>query len=96
MSPAGWEPWPESFPEPLTVRLVRDDKPRRCHCGRPVSEASTCGCCCCECDDVADTARVIAAAMDRHPSGKAIDRPRYPRPDGGPSLREYLQSKGER
>jgi hypothetical protein len=34
------------------------------------------------------------AAMARHPAGKAIDRPSYPRPNGGPSVREYLESKG--
>lgn len=27
--------------------------------------------------------------------GAPIERPRYPRPDGGPSVNEYLQSKGE-
>lgn len=24
-----------------------------------------------------------------------VERPRYPKPDGGPSLNEYLRSKGE-
>lgn len=40
-----------------------------------------CGCCCPE--------------HDRPQAEATPDRPRYPRPDGGPSVREYLQSRGE-
>lgn len=95
--PAGWSRWPDAFPESYTVRLVRDDgAQRKCFCGRPVPQSSTCGCCCAEHDvDVESTARALTAAMERHPSGKDVDRPRYPKPDGGPSLWEYLKSKGE-
>jgi hypothetical protein len=29
------------------------------------------------------------------PVDRPVERPRYPRPDGGPSVREFQQSKGE-
>lgn len=62
---------------------------RKCYCGRPVLESSSmCGCCCAEHDvDVS----AVARALD----GIGTQPVRVDRTDGGPSLREYLASKGE-
>lgn len=62
--------------------------PRRCWCGRPVPESSLCGCCCAEHDDDVNATAAALLAI-----GKSIPPPA--RTDGGPSLREYLASKGE-
>jgi len=60
----------------------------RCWCGRPIPASSSCGCCCAEHDDD-KPARTSALA-------RAAEKPRpYRQTDGGPSLAEYLRSKGE-
>lgn len=58
--------------------------PPRCrYCDK--APTGVCKCCCPEHD----------GAIIQPKAEPTVDRPRYPRPDGGPSEREYRQSKGE-